>query len=74
MAILAISLDLILDVVARLFNRTLRINEYIYIYFFFEKLYTGMRVSAYDVYMRVYTFILKYLLSEARSCGRSSRS
>lgn len=28
-----------------------------------------MKVSAYDrdVYMRVYTFILKYLLSEARS-------
>lgn len=42
----------------------------IYIYFCITiYIYTGMRVSADDrgIYMRVYTFILKYLLSEARS-------
>jgi len=57
MAILAISLDLILDVVARLFNRTLRINVYIYIFFFCITIYRDESERVRCLYARVYIHI-----------------
>lgn len=64
------SLDLILNIVARLFNRTLRINVCIcialYNYIYRDE---NEHVRSRCLYVCVYTFILKYLLSEAGRGG-----